>query len=760
VQVSRRDRYIGIVAIAAIAALAGLSLRTSTPLPSTAPASPIARLTPNPSTSQGPAVPVAGPTVFYSILGHGRETLYERRLDGRSDPVELASYPAEDEGDVVFLVGPTREAILVARSGDGQRILAPVDVTDPSGAPPWRVEAPAMDFSFGVWSPDGAYWAGFVSRGANHAFVLEASSGRTWSVPLGQGWVQGFEGNGPNVVVRRETRDPLVGPTLQIVDVATAEVRPIAGPPVDAPPHSSYSYDVAPRTGLWVAENYDSDELVIGDLRTGVTRPVDAAQSYRWFGFFPSGDRILLTAYSGEDDCGVTRYSVRVASLTNPTREVWAGTSSPHNVVFGAGGALVGFSGWGDTGSTMILIDLASGRSIELPRPAKTWMGSLLAIHGGTGLPDPALPPAVLEPSEPPDPALELVADAPWLVTGWVDYDAADCTAIARVRLVGPSTDGGFAVIDELPPAIFRDVARHDVGVHVAPRPGTSTVLVAYGHRRDHRLFLWTPEPGRDPGTEPVIEPLTLPSDWPEDRSPGAWRPDGMAIGLGSTRTRSFLWFDLNEQVTHRTRVGNDDAWNQVVGWTADGSSILIERNGCIDYCDVERHWVGVLRLSDGRVRDLTLDEPIDAIGTGTRGVSVRTGLAAWSTGANRITLSPGIGLPGDFTFRLPGRLRNLDGRTELWSRDGRQLYVVAETDRGRELVRINDPRPDSPLRFSAVGRLPDWAYVDEVEIAGSWVHVRVSRLGVCDAGLVNLETGEAYLENGCTMSHAWLRSS
>ena len=510
-----------------------------------------------------------------------------------------------------------------------------------------------------------------------------------------------------------------------------------------------------------MAEDYNSGELVrelvIGDLQTGATRRVDAAQSFRWFGFLPSGDRVLLSAYTGEDDCGASRFSVRVAGLTDPTRSVWEGTSSPHNVVFGADGNLLGFDGWGDTGSIMVVIDLASGRSVELPRPERTWMGSLLAIHGGTGLPDPAVPTALDEPSGS-VPAPALIADAPHIVSTSVAYDPLACTATASVRLLAPSVDGGLAVVDEMPPFVFADVGRHDAFVSVTPRPGTSTVLVSYHGRRTSESFLWTPEPGRPPGSDPVIEPLLLPSDWPDDRIAGEWRPDGGALAFGSTRARNFLWFDRDELVTHRIRVGVDESWSEVIGWTPDGSSILIERRGCIDCSDIVKTWVGVLRLSDGRVRDVTPDAPIRAIGTGTENVSVRTGLEAeGSAGTNHIQFSVGIGVPGDFTLRLPRRLGNLDGVTDVWSRDGRSLYVVTNSPKGAVLLRIDDPKPDTQLRPTVVGHLPEGAAVEEVEIASTWAHIQISELGSCSEGLVNLDTGEAYLEQACFWSAAWL---
>ena len=84
---SRRARYSGIVAIAAIAAigaLTGLTLGGPTPQPSTPPGSQGTQATPMPSASQGKPDSVSGPTVWYSVLGNGRLTLYERRLDGRS----------------------------------------------------------------------------------------------------------------------------------------------------------------------------------------------------------------------------------------------------------------------------------------------------------------------------------------------------------------------------------------------------------------------------------------------------------------------------------------------------------------------------------------------------------------------------------------------------------------------------------------------------------------------------------------------------
>jgi hypothetical protein len=163
------------------------------------------------------------------------------------------------------------------------------------------------------------------------------------------------------------------------------------------------------------------------------------------------------------------------------------------------------------------------------------------------------------------------------------------------------------------------------------------------------------------------------------------------------------------------------------------------------------------MRLSDGRVRDVTLGTPIDAIGTGTDNLSVRTGLGVFGIGPTRITFSVGMNVPGDFTLRWPESAGALDGATRVWSRDGRSVYVVADTEDGRVLLRLDDPRPNVSIRPKIVGHLPEGAEVDEVEIAGRWALIQIWGLGSCREGLANLRTGEAYLMGRCVMSEAWL---
>jgi hypothetical protein len=323
---------------------------------------------------------------------------------------------------------------------------------------------------------------------------------------------------------------------------------------------------------------------------------------------------------------------------------------------------------------------------------------------------------------------------------------------------MAPAVDGGLVVIDQLPPFVLEDVERTDTWVDAVRRPHTRTVLVAYGDEDRHEQFLWTPDPGRPSGSEPAIEPLRLPLDWPEQLVPGSWRPDGQAIGMGSTRRGTYLWFELGDQVTHRVRVGPDEAWNGVVGWSADGRAIVMGRSGCIDFCDVVQTWAARLRLSDGQIRDITQNDPVDGVvSSGSRGMSVRTGLGAYLYG-DRIDFSQGLRVPGDFSRPWPrwaGKLA--DDSLDMWSRDGRSLYVVADTDDGRVLFRIDDPQAGVPLRPERAGLLPDAAELDQVEIAATWVLIRSGVLNTCRAGLVNLSSGEAYFHDRCVLSEVWL---
>ena len=146
---------------------------------------------------------------------------------------------------------------------------------------------------------------------------------------------------------------------------------------------------------------------------------------------------------------------------------------------------------------------------------------------------------------------------------GSVDYDPVRCEATIHVRLTAPAVDGSLAVIDVLPAVVFDDAGRYDVWVDLVARPGTPTVLVSYGHDEGYEAFLWTPQPGREPGIPPAVEPIPLPSDWPVERIPTAWSPDGTRLGLTYLARRNYLWFELDDQATQRLRLGTADAWER-----------------------------------------------------------------------------------------------------------------------------------------------------------------------------------------------------
>jgi hypothetical protein len=768
VQFSRRARYTGIVAIATIAALAGLTLGNPTPQPSTAPGSQTTQATPAHSASQGTPGPQSGPTVWYSVLGNGRLTLYERRLDGRSEPLELAWHPSDQEGESSFIVGPSGSPILLARRASERWAIEPIDLGDPQGAPAWSLAVRRADFRTGVWSPDGRYWAGYASGLDNrrYAVVVDAQAGQSWELELepGRHWIQGFEGLGPKLVLRDEGPEPGNVPgraRSRVVDPAIGMPGLVVTGTVDAPPHSSHSTDFAPRTGLWAAEDYDRGQLVVGNIATGELRYLDhPGQRVDWVGFAPESDRVLVVVGAGEDSCGAGRSAMRIADLEGGSRALWEGSTSPNEFTLAPEGDFVGFDAWGEgTGSSMVVVDIDAGRSVELPMPEGSYLGHVLAIEGGIGLPDPAVPPRVPTPEPSPTPAPELVAGAPQLVIGSVDYDPVRCEATINVRLTAPAVDGSLAVLDALPAKVIGDAGPIDAYVEVTARPGSSTVLVSFGHDQGYEAFLWTPEPGRRPETAPAVEPIPLPEDWPADRIPNAWSPDGSTVGLSYPTRRNFLWFNMEEQATHRLRLHTADSWERVIGWSPDGSSVVVQRNGCLDFCTVVRNWVGRIRLADGHVRDVTPDAPFDALGTGRDNMSASTGLAAWSTGPRRLQFSVGINVPGDFTLRWQPRWGALTSETRVWSRDGRSLYVVADRGDRRVLLRFDNPRAGATLRPKVVGRLPDGAVVRQVEIDEMWVRISVIHPGSCRSGLVNLATGDAYLTEVCARSEplpAW----
>lgn len=760
---------IGLVGVASFLIVAG-QVRLDRPGPPDTPGetrsaieSPAAGPATRPPAS-GPPAAIDGPTVWYSVLGNGRLTLYERKLDGRSEARELASIASEEEGDASFIVSPDLRIVLLEDSDRGGSRLRPVDLEDPDRPPAWTVRVSRLYVRNGIWSPDDRYWATFTDHGNDTSFVVvDTFTGAVSETPLQRGEaVQGFQGSGPAFVVRVGEPAPGRNATdvrFSIADAESGERHEVSVDALEVAMRSAYFDEVAPAGWLWANRDYGRNELIVGDLRSGEQHKVaDTGYQQFDFTFIPSRDDLLTTAYAGEDDCGANRYVVQAASLAGRSRWLWDGTTHPLNYVFALEGDFAGFDGWIEyVGSSMVVIDIVSGTSVELPMPEGSYLGQLLAIRGGTRLPpEPIAPPSPV-PAEPDQPPAKLVAGAPHLATGSVDHDPATCKATIHVQLMAPAVDGTMTVVDELPPVVLDDVERTEAWVDLVQRPHSRQILVGYGDKDHFEQFLWTPEPGRSSGSVPKTEPLPLPADWPKPLAPGSWRPDGDAIGLGSTRRGTYVWFELGDDVTHRVR--GLEPWRQVIGWSADGTEILIGRNGCIDFCDVVQTWAARIRLSDGRSRDLTANDPARGRASGwSRGVSVHSGLAPYRHGA-RIDFSQGLRVSGDFSLRWPARAGRLAGNSGMiWSGDGRSLYVVADTDDGRALFRIDDPRAGVPLHPVLVGRLPARAELDQVEIADTWVEVGVDRFGTCREGLVDLSTGRLFVLDACVMSEIWVR--
>ena len=722
------------------------------------------------SASPSPPAVATGPTAVYSILGKGRLTLYERRLDGVSMPTELAWRPADREGAAHFIVGPNRNAILVAQSSASGSSLEPISLDRPDAPPTWTVKIPWIDFTTGVWSRDGRYWAGYgVDDTTNKAFalVVDTTAGEIWKVQLRQDeWVQGFDGPGLRLVLRDDGRasDGSVTPIrFATLDPETNERRTVDFSAVQAPPHSSFAVDVAPATGLWVTEGAQQDgTLLIGDLRTGAQTIIDRAErTFHWMAFFPDGNHVAAMNYLA-DKCGVTQHRLIAADVHGGVRELWRGAASPLDFVFAPEGDMVGFDAWGPTGSSIVVADSISGRWVTLPLPDGAYLGELLALRGGSAMPESAIPAPAPVPSATTERDEPFVEDAPQLAAASVDFDPDYCAATIQVRLLAPTVDGGIGTVAELPPVFLPDVEQYEPWVGLAPRPGSREIAVSYGDNESSHVLLWTPTSAPGSEAQPSVTQLAVPVDWPVDRSAALiWRPDGQALGFRySNGTRTFLWFELGDTTIRRLRA--ESRWSDVIGWSRDGASIVVRRGGCIDSCNARYSWLSLVGLQDGQTRDISPAAPIEGIGSGADTVSLRNGLeVTHDVRPDQIRFSTGINYPGEFTARWPAKagFLNVDQPVGVWSRDGRRLYVAADTDRGRELFRVDDPRADARLHPVSVGLLPAGANVGEVEIAVTWVTITISELGTCSQGLVELVSGRAYL-TPCFGGSVWYPGS
>lgn len=713
---------------------------------------------------------VTGPTVVYEVHGEGRLTLYERQLDGRAESVELARRPAEVEGTAHFIVGPVPDSILFAQRLSGTNwTIVPISVTDPAPAPAWSLDVSETDFRNGTWSPDGRFWAAYgSSETASFAVVVDTTLGRSWQLPLRQGqYVQGFVGSGPTFLLRDEERAPNGSPTgvrFEAVDPVDGRKQAIALEGADAPPHSSFGLDAAPRVGWWVSPDRGLAELVVGDLRTGERTTIDrVGTQYIYVGFLPAADRVLAFV-AGTDDLGETQLSLRVVGVTGGARQLWQGLSWPSSVVFAPEGDIVGFNSCCDPGSRIVIVDTVTERSVELPLPERARAGGLLAIRGGVALPVPAVPTIPAPTPVAPTPVPSPIADAPRLVSASIAYDRDARSATVRLRLVGPAVDGSLAVIDEMAPIILPRVRRDEAYVQLSPRPGTSSVAVAVGDDEASRLVLWTPSgDGVSGGSVPGagVEALPLPAGWPGRSSGIAWRPDGKAIAMKDwAESGDILWFELDDLVLHR--VALPELWADIAGWSADGRVLVVRHGVCVEGCPEPYPWLGALRLGDGRFRPVNPSASVDALAVGADGASVRTGLVVSADAqGGKLVFTPGDRIPGTFALDWPPGFGRLDAGwlPAAWSRDGRRLYLAVDTARGRELLRIDDPRDGVALRPVPVGALPPRASPVEVGPDEAWARVVDTSADWCREGLVDLRTGRSFLAD-CVAASVWFPAS
>jgi hypothetical protein len=686
--------------------------------------------------------------VLYDVLANHRLTLLERRLDGRDMPRELASRPAEAEGVAHFIVGPTDGQILFVRAGS-KWTVEPVSLAAPDGPPSWELHVDAVDFQNGVWSPDGRFWSGYGGDEDPIALVIDTREGKAFTVPLrGSQYVQGFDGAGPLLVLRDDETAFSGNPDavrFDIADPVSGTVHPAEPVSFNAPPHSSFAVDVAPRAGLLVTEDRrQNGELLIGDLKTGqLTQIYRAERTFGWMGFFPGGDRVAAVHYLADELCGETQQRLIVAGVGGGVREIWSGTASPLDFTFAPEGDIVGFDAWGPTGSSIVVADSITGRWVDLPLPEGAYLGELLAIRGGQSLPDRAAPAAVIDPSPTAAAPADPVTGAPRLISASVENDPVSCTANVRVQALAPSDDGQLVVIDELPPVQLTGLDRNEAWVDLAARPGTSSIAVSIGDNDSSTTVIWTPRQKVGVGTS-TVEAVAFPEDWPRHSGALIWRPDGEALGLRFLQRRTFLWFELGDTSTRRVKA--TEQGSEVVAWSTDGAAIVVQWLGCIDFCDVQRTWLSTVRLSDGNTRPVTAANPSDVTGNGTSRVSTRSSLRPeGDASGSRLVFSPGIGVD-EFSKRWPAAIGRLDDASYAWSADGRTVYVAADSARGRELLRIDNPRPDAPLRPTSVGLLPAHAQLRDVDILGGWIEVEVQTIFGCEQGVVDTTTGISYL--------------
>jgi hypothetical protein len=678
-----------------------------------------------------PPPPVAGPPSFatptrppagsvfayYEVLDADGALLYERVLDGSSLPRLIVERPSSDFSRT-YAVDPVGRTALAMFPDEDSTSLEAIDVV--TGTTLWRAEAPLLDPESGVWSADGRRWAALVAEVEFEAgpsvVIADIASGATAVVALDErAWPQGFTGTGTLILTERaeDLRSSMPWRFLG-VDAATGAIVRLGNPP-PVGPHSFGTDDVAPAAGLGAGFFFADDGSSTVEVRQltggGAWESLAEFEFVERIALSPGGDAVAVSADG----------TILVVGLDGTVSELWDGPEYAE-LTWAASGRFLGVSGWSER-PLVTVIELATGRVVELPLPEAIAEGRLVAVVGDRPLAANALPPGGdPEPSPSPEPTGPPVAGAVPVVLGWMTQ--VDGVPVANVEIRVPTQDGGVRTIATMPPLELEDLAGSNVRLSVAPRPGGPDILLALDSDELTQAWLWDPASGR--------LPFPFPEGWPTSVSEIHWRPDGRAIASTTLELAAdpllpppegdavVVVAELDTSIVRQYRLPEE--YPTLDGWWSD-DELRMARDPCFEGCPGRFAYEARLRLADGALRPFTATERPP--------VPVHVPFLEFDP-APVITLSSINELTSDdVIIQWPLNLPAIDGSIVLWASPEPDLLVSAPVAGATELYRIQDPlgravdgrltRP-TPIR---VATLPVLAQDPSLAPDGRWLTVR-----------------------------------
>jgi hypothetical protein len=509
--------------------------------------------------------------------------------------------------------------------------------------------------------------------GPSEAQLIDARDGRLTRAVVRNGVVlQGFDSGDALILREREDAAGRTAWRFFRVDPATNVVGVVDEVP-SVGPATSGSEDVDPAHGLAVtiglASNEQDAALMAAPLGGGPARSIATFASVDRLAIDPTGAGVAVAANG----------AIRFVTWDGRATELWHGTDSAAAFAWSADGTDLVVA-TGAAGGSISVVERATGRVVDLPRPADAAQILLVRMIGGVPLPEVALPAAEPTPTPTAAPSGGDLAGAPAVASAWLD-PATGSLVLHAERLV-PTSAGGMRVAASMTPVDLGPAGPDtDASVRILPRPRSEEILlwVDTGNRAEGWSWDGRSERHR----------LSLPHDWPGQAFDVAWRPDGAALGGGADAAAGDVTpgdatpvFVVAAPGDTRTKVIHARGeYDRFEGWWST-SSLRIGHVICMEGCPGRYAVSARLRLSDGKVTPFAVADrghgPIDEVFGDGRGGLVMTPFNTITADAIHIDWPLGGSSDGP---QFVG-----------WAADGRSLLVASEARGGLDLYRVDDP--------------------------------------------------------------------